>query len=96
MARAFAACPDAEIGAAAVQGLGTPQDQQSGAGGKRKRRGDSPGPWRKRRGDDMDGNTDLQPPKRSANNKVPLPSPALYLGPTTMFVPRESSGLAGS
>ena len=77
-----------------MQGLVTPQDQLSGAGGKRKRRGDSPGPWRKRRGDDPDGNTDLQPPKRSANNKVP--SPTRCLEPTIPFVPFRNPGLIGS
>ena len=57
-----------------MQGLVTPQDQMQG--GKRKRRSDSPGAWRKRRGDDMsEGHLDAQPPpKRSSNNKVP----ALY------------------
>lgn len=40
-------------------------------GGRRKRRGDSPGSWRKRRGDDGSGDhLDAPPPKRSANNKV--------------------------
>ena len=57
-----------------VQGLVTPQDHMSG--GKRRRRGDSPGAWRKRRGDDMDGHMDAPPPpKRSANNKVLTHSP---------------------
>lgn len=52
-----------------MQGLVTPQDHMSG--GKRRRRGDSPGAWRKRRGDDMDGHMDAPPPpKQSANNKV--------------------------
>ena len=51
-----------------MQGLVTPQDQ----GGKRKRRADSPGAWRKRRSDDMsDSHLDAPPPpKRSSNNKV--------------------------
>ncbi len=53
-----------------MQGLVTPQDQSQG--GKRKRRGDSPGAWRKRRGDEMlDSHLDAPPPpKRSSNNKV--------------------------
>ncbi len=57
-----------------MQGLVTPQDQMQG--GKRKRRSDSPGAWRKRRGDDMsDGHLDAQPPpKRSSNNKVFTPA----------------------
>ena len=56
-----------------MQGLVTPQDQMQG--GKRKRRSDSPGAWRKRRGDDMsEGPLDAPPPpKRSSNNKVPAP-----------------------
>ena len=74
----------------------TPQDQLSGARGRRKRRGDSPGPWRKRRGDDPDGNSDLQPPKRSANNKVLSPFAALCLVLTIPFVPRDSPDLSGS
>ena len=80
---------------AVAQGLVTPQDQLSGASGKRKRRGDSPGPWRKRRGADSDGNPDVQPPKRSANNKVPFPSPALCLVPTEPIVPYRNPGLGG-
>ncbi len=40
-------------------------------GGRRKRRGDSLGSWRKRRVDDVPGDhLDAPPPKRSANNKV--------------------------
>ena len=81
--------------AGAAQGLVTPQDQLSGASGKRKRRGDSPGPWRKRRGDDSDGNPDLQPPKRSANNKVCFPSRALCLVFGSRSLPLENPGLHG-
>lgn len=67
-----------------MQGLVTPQDQMQG--GKRKRRSDSPGAWRKRRGDDMsEGQLEAQPPpKRSSNNKVLAPA-AITRHPSTIL-----------